>query len=402
MTPFVQFLLVLSIIVAGAKAGGWLASRLRQPAVVGEILVGLLLGPSVLDMLGWPILANLHDPYLLSEVVSHLAELGVICLMFLAGLEIELPEMLRTGRVAVTTGISDVIVTFGLVSLATFLFGYPWPEAAFVGVALTATSVSISAQTLLELGKLRSREGLVLLGTAVVDDVLDLLLLSAFIALAAGTATPGTLLLVLVRMVGYLAAAGVLGFVLLPRLAAWVERQPISEGLAALVLVTVLLFALSAEVVGGLAAIMGAFLAGLGFGRSNLRGEIARRIHTITYSFLVPIFFVSIGLRSNLRLLGGGDILVAAVLALVAILSKVLGCGLGARLGGFSNRQAVRVGIGMISRGEVGLIVAAAGMQAGLIGTSLFSVVTFIVLVTTLVTPILLRLAFRNKEASHA
>ena len=163
-----------------------------------------------------------------------------------------------------------------------------------------------------------------------------------------------------------------------------------------------MLFAWSAEVVGGLAAITGAFIAGVGFGRSRLRDEIERDMHTITYAFLVPIFFVSIGLKTNARLLAGPDVVFALVLVLVAVISKVIGCGLGARLGGFTNRESLRVGVGMISRGEVGLIVATVGVDAGLIKTELFSVVTFIVLVTTLVTPLLLRLTFASGRAIGA
>jgi Kef-type K+ transport system membrane component KefB len=209
-------------------------------------------------------------------------------------------------------------------------------------------------------------------------------------------------LTILLKMIAYLSVTVALGFFVLPRLAEWVNHQPISEGLAALVLVTALLFAWSAEVVGGLAAITGAFIAGVGFGRSRLRDEIERAMHTITYAFLVPVFFVSIGLKTNVRLLAGPDILFTLALVVVAVLSKVLGCGLGARLGGFTNRESLRIGAGMVSRGEVGLIVASVGVSAGLIKTELFSVVTFIVLVTTLVTPLLLRLTFANKEASHA
>jgi Kef-type K+ transport system membrane component KefB len=402
MSPFLQLLLTLSIIIAGAKASGWVASRLRQPAVVGELLVGLLLGPSVLNMLGWPILANPHEPQLLAETVSHLAELGVVCLMFLAGLEIELPELLRTGRVAALAGVSGVIVPLALGALAALPFGYAGATPLYIGVVLTATSVSISAQTLLELGKLRSREGLALLGAAVVDDVLVILLLSVLVAVASGSSSVGAILLIVLRMVVYLAAAGAIGYLVLPRLARWSVRQPVSQGLAALVLVTVFLFAWSAEVVGGLAAITGAFVAGLGFGRSHLREEIARALHTITYALLVPIFFVSIGLQTNVRLLAGREVLLAVVLVVVAVVSKVLGCGLGARLGGFTNQEALRIGVGMSSRGEVGLIVAAVLVQGDLIGPELLSVVAFIVLVTTLVTPLLLRLTFRGEEKSHA
>jgi Kef-type K+ transport system membrane component KefB len=411
MTPFLQLILALIIIITGAKAGGWLANRLRQPAVMGELLAGLLLGPSLLNLMGWPIFSNSNEPHLLNETVFQLADLGVVCLMFLAGLEMDAQGMRRAGRVATFAGVSGVIVPLVLGGLIALPFGYRGQSAVFIGIVLTATSVSISAQTLLELGRLRTREGLALLGAAVIDDVLVILLLSVFTALASGGAGPGAVLTVLLKMLAYLSLAVLAGFFLLPRLADWVHRQPISEGLAALVLVTALAFAWSAEMVGGLAAITGAFIAGVGFGRSHLRDEIERHMHTITYAFLVPIFFVSIGLKANARALSGPDILFALVLLLVAILSKVIGCGWGARLGGFSNRESLRVGVGMISRGEVGLIVAAVGVGEGLIKADVFSVVTFIVLVTTLVTPPLLRLTFmethpdataENKEASCA
>ena len=399
MSPFLQLVLALVIVIAGAKAGGWLANRLRQPAVMGELLAGVLLGPSVFNLLNWSILVNEHDPHLLTETVFQLAELGVVCLMFLAGLEIDPREMRRAGRVATLAGVSGVIVPLVLGWLVALPFGYLGQAAIFVGIILTATSVSISAQTLLELGKLRSREGLALLGAAVVDDVLVILLLSVFTAIVGGGADPGAILTILLKMLVYLSVATLLGFFVLPRLAEWVHSQPISAGLTALVLVMALLFAWSAEVVGGLAAITGAFIAGVGFGRSRLRDEIERDMHTITYAFLVPIFFVSIGLKTNARLLIGPDIWFVLALVLVAVASKVLGCGLGARLSGFNNAESLRVGVGMISRGEVGLIVATVGVDEGLIKTELFSVVTVIVLVTTLITPLLLRLTFASGRA---
>jgi Kef-type K+ transport system membrane component KefB len=402
MTPFLQLVFSLIVVITAAKAGGWLAVRLRQPAVLGELLVGVLLGPSFLDLLHWPFLVNVVEPHLLTETIYELAELGVICLMFLAGLEVDVREMRRTGRVSTLAGVLGVMVPLALGALIVLPFGYHGPAAFFVGMILTATSVSISAQTLLELGVLRSREGVALLGAAVVDDVLVILLLSVFVAVAASGAGGGAIVLVLVRMLIYLAVAIAVAFLLLPRLADWVDGQPISEGLAALVLVVTLAYAWTAEAGGGLAAITGAFIAGMGFGRSHLRATIGRSMHTITYGFLVPIFFVSIGLKTNVRLLTESGLLLALVLVIVAVVSKVLGGGLGARLGGFTNRESLRVGVGMISRGEVGLIVASVGVSAGLIQTELFSIVTLIVLVTTLLTPPLLRQVFTSKELSHA
>lgn len=402
MTPILQLVLALIVIIAAAKAGAWLAVRLRQPAVLGELLVGVILGPSLLDMLHWPILVNAGEPHLLTETVYQLAELGVICLMFLAGLEADVVEMRRTGRVSALAGVGGVVVPLALGALAVLPFGYRGQAALFVGMILTATSVSISAQTLLELGVLRSKEGVALLSAAVVDDVLVILLLSIFVAVAASGAGGGAIVLVLVRMLLYLGLALVAAFLVLPRLAQWADEQPVSEALAALVLVVALGFALLAEVGGGLAAITGAFIAGLGFGRSHLRVAIERSMRTITYALLVPVFFVSIGLKTNVRALAVGDLLLLAVLVLVAVVSKLLGSGLGARIGGFTNRESMRVGVGMISRGEVGLIVANVGVSAGLIKTELFSVVTIIVLLTTLITPPLLRLAYAKKEPKDA
>lgn len=406
MTLFLHLIPALVTIIVAAKAGGWLANRLGQPAVLGELLAGLLLGPSVLDMMSWSLAANVGDARVLTATVFELADFGVVCLMFLAGLEIDLGEMLQAGHVATLTGACGVISPLIMGSLAALSFGYRGRVAVFVGIILTATSVSISAQTLLELGRLRSREGTALLGAAVIDDILVILLLSLFLALVGGGASPGVVLIVVLKMVAYLVVASLLGLFLLPRLARWIHGQPVSAGLTAMVLVTALLFAWSAEVLGGLAAITGAFIAGVAYGRSHLRDEIEREMHTITYAFLVPIFFVSIGLRTDARLLAGPAALFAVALVLVAIASKIVGCGLGARAAGFSWAEALRVGGGMMSRGEVGLIVATLGVDSGLVGTELFSVVTVIVLATTLVTPPFLRLTFAGadlqKEASHA
>ena len=397
---FLQLTLALVLIILAAKAGGWIAVRLRQPAVLGELLAGLLLGPSVIDLIHQPVFGN---PELLGEEVSHLAEIGVVFLMFVAGLEVDLSEMLRAGRVASLSGIFGVIVPLLLGALAALPFGYQGQSALFVGIILTATSVSISAQTLLELGVLRTREGIALLGAAVVDDVLVLILLSIFLALAGGAAAGGgSVLIIIGQMLGYLVLAGAVGWLVLPKLAQWVNRQPISEGLAAMVLISALLFAWAAEVVGGLAAITGAFIAGVGLGRSPLRDKIEDKMHTITYAFLVPIFFVSIGLETNARDIAGAALPFLIVLFAVAVLSKLIGAGLGARLGGFNSRESLRVGMGMVSRGEVGLIVASVGVAEGIISSEVFSVAVVLVLLTTLVTPLLLRLVFSGVEQPQA
>jgi Kef-type K+ transport system membrane component KefB len=398
VNPFLQLALTLPIVIVAAKAGGWISLRLRQPAVLGELLAGLILGPSVIDLIHLPYVSN---PELLAEEIADLAEIGVVFLMFVAGMEVDLAELRHAGRVSFLSGVLGVVAPLALGMLAVLPFAYAGREAFYVGVILTATSVSISAQTLLELGVLRTRAGIALLGAAVVDDVLVIVLLSVFLALSAGAADAGALALVVVRMVLYLAAASASGWFVLPRLARWVDRQPISEGLTALVATSALLFAWSAEVVGGLAAITGAFIAGVGLGRSALREKIEDKMHAITYSFFVPIFFVSVGLEANLRQLSGPDVPFLLVLFVVAVASKIIGSGLGARLAGFDARESLRVGTGMVSRGEVGLIVASIGVIEGIIAQEVFSIVVILVLLTTLITPLLLRGVFAEASAAR-
>ncbi|HTP06715.1 MAG TPA: cation:proton antiporter [Anaerolineae bacterium] len=394
MNAFLQLTLALAIIILAAKAGGYVAVRLRQPAVLGELLVGLILGPTVIDLVHLPFVTN---PELLQEEISDLASLGVVFLMFMAGLEVELREMLHAGRAAALSGTIGVIVPLFMGALAALPFGYHGADAWFIGIILTATSVSISAQTLLELGVLRTREGLTLLGAAVVDDILVLIVLSIFLAINGADESIG---LVLIKMIGYLALSGLLGWFVLPRVVTWIDQQSISEGLTAIVLFIILVFAWSAEVMGGLAAITGAFIAGVGLGRSLLREKIETKMRPITYGFLVPVFFVSIGLEANVRAITGTLLPFLLVLFIVAIVSKVIGAGLGARMAGLTNAESLRVGVGMISRGEVGLIVAGIGVQQGLISSEVFSVVVVLVLLTTLITPLLLRWVFPKTIAA--
>jgi Kef-type K+ transport system membrane component KefB len=398
MSSFLQLLLALSVLIAAARLGGLASRRLGQPAVLGELLVGVVLGPSLLNFFQLSVFSDEH----LGEQIQHLAELGVILLMFLAGLEIELDEMVKTGRAAVLAGALGVLVPMGLGSGAAALFGYGTLPALFLGIVLSATSVSISAQTLMELRVLRSREGLALLGAAVFDDVLVILVLSIFLALGGGAGGLGEVLVVLARMASYLAVAVIVGIFVVPRLLGLIHRLPISQGLVSFGLVLVLIFAWSAEVVGGIAAITGAFLVGLAMARSPLRQEIEHSFSALTYGFFVPLFFVSIGLQANAREVTGSALTFGLVLIGVAIVSKVLGSGLGAWWGGLQRGEALRLGIGMVSRGEVGLIVASVGLSQGLIDRVVFSEIVLVVLATTLLTPLMLRWAYRRAQGRDA
>lgn len=391
-SEFLNFIFSLVLIIIAAKLAGFISTRLGQPSVLGELLAGLIMGPTILDLFHTvPFLAEDHT---LLETIKMMAELGVILLMFLAGLELDLAELLRSGRISALSGTMGVILPFALGTGTALLFDAPLQQAVFVGLALSATSVSISAQTLIELNVLSSPVGLALLGAAVFDDVLVILLLSVVSLLVGGTGGFGDILLTILRMAGFLIGSSLIGFFLLPPLVRWVDRLPISQSTIAFVLCATLVFAWSAEVIGGVAAITGAFMVGLFLGRLSFKEQIEHGFAVMAYGFFVPIFFVNIGLEVNMRAISGPDWLYAISLTLVAIISKIIGCGFGANLSGFSRLESLRLGIGMVSRGEVGLIVASFALSQGLLSSSTFSIVVFMVIFATLVTPPLLRFVY--------
>jgi len=401
MSPFLQLTLALIVIILAAKAGGYISIRLGQPSVLGGLLAGVLLGPSLLDFLHLPIFSpEAH----VGDTVSEMAELGVLLLMFIAGLDLHLSDLVKSRKVSALAGTLGVVMPV-LLGLGTgLLFGMELLPSIFLGLILAATSVSISAQTLIELGKLRSRVGISLLGAAVFDDILVVLGLSIFLALIgdAGAAGMGAVLIVLLQMVGYLVIATVAGFYLLPdRLARRVERLPISQGLLSFAFITMLLYAWAAEVLGGMAAITGAFLAGLIFARSPQKEHIESGVNALAYGVFVPIFFVNIGLGADVRQLTGDGILMMLVITAVAIISKIVGCGLGGWLGGLTGREALQLGVGMMSRGEVGLIVVSVGLSNGLVTAQEYAAIIGVVILTTLLTPPLLRLLFARDTAQQ-
>ena len=418
MSLVLQVLLLLALVTVVSKGAGTLSNRFGQPAVFGEVLAGLLLGPSLLNVLRWSVFAPRAGdaPRLdLGGIVQVIAEIGVILLMFVAGMETDLREMRRVGRVAFWAALGGVLLPLVGGAAAARLFGYGWGEGFFMGAVLTATSVSISAQTLMELKSLRSREGSTILGAAVIDDVMGIIVLSLVVAFVGGghaapvAAPPGGpaaggpggttvgslagVVWVCVRMTLFFLLSWFLGRRHLERLAAAASRLGVSEPLMALVVVVAFLYAFAAEYLGGVAAITGSYMAGVLFAQTSFKERIDRGIHPLAYSFFVPVFFINIGLRADVKQLLGQIPLTLFILA-IAVLAKVIGCGGCAWLAGLRYEEALRVGVGMISRGEVGLIVAGYGLAHGIIGGDIFSVMVLMVLVTTMITPLWLRRVF--------
>jgi Kef-type K+ transport system membrane component KefB len=385
MHETLNMLLPLAGILIGAKAAAQLSQRFGLPAVFGELLLGLLLGPS---LLGW-----LHP----NEIFQIFADIGVILLMFMAGLETDTVAMKEAGKASALTAIGGVLLPLAAGLLIGQAFGMEWHHALFLGAVLTATSVSISAQTLRELGRLRSREGSTILGAAIIDDVLGVLVFALVMSLSGG----GDMLWTLGKMVLFFPIAWFIGDKIVPFLVRWERHLHNREASLALMLGLVLVYAWSAEVLGSVATITGAYLLGVVVARHADESHIVHAgTSSLGYAFFIPIFFINIGLQARADGLLAAPLL-TIILVVVAIATKIVGGGAGAWLGGFKGRAPLQIGIGMISRGEVALVIAGAGLANGLLTADLFSVLVVVTLVTTLVTPPLLRLSFAARRNQH-
>lgn len=372
-------LLQLAIILGISRIGSYLAARLNQVNVLGQIIAGLVIGPSFLGLV--------HSEH----VLEFMAEIGVVLLMFLAGLETDTSDLIASGLSSALIALGGVVLPFlagigaGLVARLTL------PEALFLGTMLTATSVSITVQTLREMGKLNSKEGIAILAAAVIDDVLGIILLTLITGYIAG----GTNILPLIEKIGGFTIFVALLAYLLHRFASSVTRlmKPGSRFLtfAMVLCFSIAYFAEKADI----AAITGAYAAGLILSSYDAKEKIARGIEEIAYLFFTPIFFTSIGLKVDVGAVLGG-IGFSIIVIILAVLGKILGCGLMARLAGFNWRESLAVGAGMVPRGEVALIIVNVGLKKGIISSRIFSASVLMVLATTLLTPPLLKSLLKN------
>ncbi|AJS60171.1 cation:proton antiporter [Paenibacillus sp. IHBB 10380] len=376
------FVLYLVLILVFTKVAGDLAVRLGQPAVLGKLIVGVILGPAVL---GW-IPSD-------SSFIHEMSEIGVLLLMFIAGLETDLDQLRRNWKSALAVAVGGIILPFLGGFAVAEVFGFPHNYALFMGVIFSATSVSISAQVLKDMNKLNSREGTTILGAAVVDDVLVVILLAVMMSLL-GTGADVSLGLLIGKKVLFFAVIIVAGWLLVPRFMKIFAPLRVTEATMSAALIICFGFAYFADIM-GMAGIIGSFAAGIAISQTSFKHTVEKKLEPIAYSIFVPVFFVSIGLNVSFEGVGQ-QIVFLIVLSLVAIVSKWIGGGLGARLTGFNNHSSIAIGAGMISRGEVALIIAATGLEAGLLQPEYFTSVIIMVILTTLVAPPLLKYLFRE------
>ena len=390
-----KFLLDIAIILASTKILGLFTKKVNMPQVVGALLAGVILGPACVGVLTE------------TDMIQNMAELGVIVLMFCAGMDTDIEELKRSGKASFVIALLGVIVPLVVGGGVAYLFinnGYidtsdvtssVFLQSVFIGVILTATSVSITVETLKELGKLKTKSGNAILGAAIIDDILGIIALTIVTSLAD---TSVNIAVVLFKIVLFFVFCGVVGVIVYYAFKKWCEIS--GKGMhrhAIIAFVICLVMAFCAEHFFGVADITGAFFAGLIISMTQKDQFIASKFDVLSYLLLSPIFFASIGLKVELPKMGPAIIAFAAVITIVALLTKIIGCGLGAKVCGYKNYQALRIGVGMISRGEVALIVASKGAAVGLMSNNIMGPIIIVVVITTIITPILLKPVF-NKE----
>ncbi len=401
-------LLDLFIIYAAARLAGEFFERIRQPAVIGELLVGAIIGPYGLGLIGVPnrTLVELFggEPAAAQEaldlVYSLISELGVVVLLFTVGLETRLDQAVRVGGRALVVAAAGVLVPFVLGFGLIEYLGHARAESLFIGAAMVATSVGITARVLRDLHATATREARIILGAAVIDDILGLMVLAIVVGLAAtGRVSPTEIGLIVVQAVGFTVLVVLIGVGAIRRLDLHLERLRVENAPLALALITMLgLAALASQV--GLAAIVGAFLAGMVFAESHQQRKLHEETQPI-YQFLAPFFFVITGSHVDWRVFLDGSIIgLALVITVLAILGKVIGCGL--PVAGLGWRSMAIIGVGMAPRGEVGLIIASVGRSLEAVSDAMFSVVVVMSVITTLLAPPVLRLLLAKRDTKSA
>lgn len=392
-----SFILDLALILLTTKVMGLVSKKFQMPQVVGALLAGLIFGPACFNLI--------HE----SEFIEATAEIGVIILMFSAGMETDIQELKRTGKSSLVIALFGVLVPliggFGVAAyfnqagrIASDASGTIMLQNVFMGIILTATSVSITVESLKEMGKLKTRSGNAILGAAIIDDILGIIGLTIVTSF---TDSSVSIAMVLIKTAGFFVFAGVAGVIFHKLYCYWSDTGDRDLHRHVIVaLVFCLLMSYAAEEVFGVADITGAFVAGLVLTNTLRSHYVSAKFDVLSYLYLSPIFFASIGLQVVIPSMSGSILLFTFVLVIVAILSKIIGCAVGAKLCGYQNYQCMRIGTGMVSRGEVALIVVSKGAAIGLVGSNFIGPIVVVVVVTTIITPVLLKIVFKGGPAS--
>ncbi|WP_203649983.1 cation:proton antiporter [Secundilactobacillus yichangensis] len=375
----------IALILFATTIAGAMSQRIGIPSVIGQLLVGILLGPALLNWIRS------------GELLTAGAEIGVIILMFMAGLESDLKLLKKYFKPAISVATLGVILPMICFYFYGIVMHQNFERAIFWGVVFAATSVSISVEVLREFGKLNTKEGATILGAAVVDDIMAVLILSIFVSMfSSGSRGEPNLGLSILEQLAYFVMVYVVIRWVAPILIRLFERLPVPQSVPIMSLIICLGMAYIADLT-GLSAVIGAFFAGIAVAQTNARHEVETNISPIGYAFFVPIFFVSIGVEMRFDHFWSNILLILGM-TIVAVLSKLIGGGLGAKLLGFSFNSAYVVGAGMVSRGEMALIIAQIGYQAKLLAPELYSELIVVIILSTVIAPLLLKHAIARLE----
>lgn len=384
-----QFLLFLALILIFTKLFGVITAKVHLPQVVGALIAGVILGPSVLGFIDQ------------NDFLIKISEIGVIMLMFLAGIDTDLEELKHTGPAAcliAAMGVAVPILMCGGAYLLFFAEKYDFNtmmKAAFMGVVFAATSVSITVETLNEMGKLKSKVGTALLSAAIIDDIIGIVVLSILTGLGGSDESP---LKVVIKILLFFVFTGVVGFVVYKLFKRLSINHSHHRRIAIWALAFCLIMAFCAEKFFGVADITGAYFAGVILcNLTDMRPYVAKKINVASYLFFSPVFFASIGLKTNLREITADVLFFSLALIVTAVAAKIIGCGTAARICRMNSKDSLKVGVGMVARGEVALMVAQKGLSAGYIDEKLLPAIVLTVVVCALVTPVLLKLCYNEK-----
>ena len=382
-----RYLLDIALILLSTKFLGLLTRRFNLPQVVGALLAGVILGPSVLNIL--------HE----TDFIGMMAELGVIVIMFTAGLESDIRQLKNSGKDSL------IIATFGVIipliggTIVAYIFNdgslstvSNILQNVFIGAILTATSVSITVEALRELGKLSEKSATVILGAAIIDDILGIIVLTIITSISDKSVNVG---IVFLKIIAFFIFALVVGYIIYIVFDKWINKYDIDKRRFVIgAFVVCLLLSFCAEEFFGVADITGAFIAGLVLSRNRETEYISKRFDIISYMLLSPIFFASIGINMEIPKMTVSIIIMTIVLVAVAMLSKIIGCGLGAKICGYSKKEIIQIGTGMMARGEVALVIANKGIKLGIMNTYFLPSIIIMIITAAICTPILLKTAY--------
>ena len=392
---FIHVIISLSILLFSAKIFAEIFQRLKMPVVLGELLAGIIVGPYALG--GLPLFEG-GPLVVLDETVKHIGELSAIVILFVAGLEITPREFLRGGAASFTVGALGVIVPF-FVGFAVFsIYGLGAFETLLIATALTATSIAISIQVLTEMGKMQSKEARLILGAAIVDDILAIAVLSVVVTMVqSGNITPDIMdiTFLIVKILGLFAVLLIGAIFLVPRI---LHREKLWRSKGSIEGITTAIFFGTAGIAAyvGLSPIVGAFAVGMAIASTRLIKQVEEYVHKLQFIF-APLFFAIIGAQVDLRGINLNVLLIAGIVVAIAISTKLLGCGLPSLIFLKDKAKSMRVGVGMISRGEVGLIVAGVGVTTGALSTDIYTAIIIMVALTTIITPIWLKKIYQKE-----